>query len=1072
MNKLNNMKKLFILLVTAIIGGGNLFAEDITLDYNYVFTGSGDRKAWWDDGNDKPDPAIKTIETISISVQNYKEFKNGDAVGDYTGTSGIRIPGGGTISINFGSRNVKNIVVHICEVKNSETLTVNMDKSATVTTITNGYSFNVSSISGSLTLTIDDSSPESVANKDKSHWICVNHIEVTYEENRAANTLSITTDGDATNYAGSTFNTFTTALPTVFDVGVTSNNISAATISTSGSSVTALLSSEGKLTVTPTGTTGTTTITITVPGTETYARVTQTMTVSVTELGEGDTYAYQVGVDGAKAKFWITGEGTLTGGTQIKTVPGITMTYGYANEPGWSVYNSTSGGYSGLVAQKSSEITLNSNGIPTDGCFYKFTPDVYGFLTVDGSFYDKHYIILRSEDGISYSESIRNTSGQWQDVGTFAHVLKPGVTYYLWDNGDKGGKTPGANSNYAFKLHGFTFEPAFVFGEDDTEKVETLNAYYNIYNIFPFIGDGETSGLSYAVGSDDSSIINAVSTKTGAVTLNEQAGTATITGSVNKGSLTTTTSYTINSSLYTGTIYKVEDGFQPSVQQRLEVGDIAVTFGGCKWGDNEPQDYQYQRQGTGLASAKADKYNKSKAFYGGQLEGFLYYTVTGGNNPKDEAGYNFKQGTYSDESIRRFNVPCRGTFFKFQTKADGNLSVFILQNGVTLNDDNGTYDPSQPMNYRRLWIIDEMGKPVQLLAWSTNYKIPGEYENQSKVHETAEPDFSAELFEDYWSSKHQGETGDILYVPDNLKTPNQARKAEQNEMAENLVTLRSGLCKYKFHVEAGKTYFIFVNRSGTTGLSGFMFDKDDYTSNNQVALNQEGTYTKPANGNHATVSMNGRTVNGGVWQPICLPFSMDEQQVIDVFGEGTEVAHFDHTDNGKLWLKRHAYQMIVGGVPCYIKIPTTITFSDSKKIENVTFLDSDTPSDVIDRYGDNAYYLKGNYGKATMPANSYFISGGEFYLTTTGTKEINGFRNFIVPVAGGAKVLSSDFMMEDIEDRGGTTYIGNIYTDGETLPTANDKIFNLNGQQMENVKNMTALPKGVYIVNGKKVIIK
>ena len=57
-------------------------------------------------------------------------------------------------------------------------------------------------------------------------------------------------------------------------------------------------------------------------------------------------------------------------------------------------------------------------------------------------------------------------------------------------------------------------------------------------------------------------------------------------------------------------------------------------------------------------------------------------------------------------------------------------------------------------------------------------------------------------------------------------------------------------------------------------------------------------------------------------------------------------------------------------------------------------------------------------------------------------------------------------------DDGSTTEIENISVDGKLNAKPIGAIYNLNGQLIRNANSMDNLPKGIYIMNGKKYIVK
>lgn len=110
------------------------------------------------------------------------------------------------------------------------------------------------------------------------------------------------------------------------------------------------------------------------------------------------------------------------------------------------------------------------------------------------------------------------------------------------------------------------------------------------------------------------------------------------------------------------------------------------------------------------------------------------------------------------------------------------------------------------------------------------------------------------------------------------------------------------------------------------------------------------------------------------------------------------------------------------------------------------------------------------YWNQTAPTNAYVVSRGKmFYLDTTNTwKNLTGTMWKLEDVnnTGGAKELYIDFGDGDI-----TNGISGITVEGENNVNATG-IYNLNGQKVSDGTSTENLSKGIYIVNGKKYVVR
>lgn len=379
------------------------------------------------------------------------------------------------------------------------------------------------------------------------------------------------------------------------------------------------------------------------------------------------------------------------------------------------------------------------------------------------------------------------------------------------------------------------------------------------------------------------------------------------------------------------------------------------------------------------------------------LDGYAKFTPGCGQVPTDQYGYNYTPTTSAVPSVA--NIPCRGTYYKFEPAKDGTLNVYVRQAA------------NSP-----LFLVDETGKPQK----SIDYKAGND------ATFTEGPDAS--------------------YSIDKLAA-----------------------CRYGFEVQAGKTYVLFQNNA-MLGFYGFTFGASSTEATN-VSISQADGYTYEAK-NNATVTLT-KPLKANVWNAICLPFSMTEQQVRNAFGEDARIAEFKKVDesgkNAVASFGMHYYQLITAGKPCLIK-PSKV--SNTYTIQGVT-IDAENALTIVD--SNKKFDFVGTYTPTTMHANSHFLGSNDgklYYITAD--KEISGLKAFLKPAENnsGAK-LSIAFDSTDYDLDNNTTGIEAIkdYTDQDAANSSVNKgIYNINGQFMGT--NPAILPQGIYVKNGKKFIVK
>ena len=332
------------------------------------------------------------------------------------------------------------------------------------------------------------------------------------------------------------------------------------------------------------------------------------------------------------------------------------------------------------------------------------------------------------------------------------------------------------------------------------------------------------------------------------------------------------------------------------------------------------------------------------------LDGYTKFTSGCGQVPTDQYGKAFDPTQTSSATPSVANIPCRGTYYKFEPAKDGTLNIYVRQAADS-----------------PLYLVDETGKPQK----SIDYKAG----NDATFKEGTDASYTI------------------------------------NKLAA---------CRYGFDVKAGKTYVLFQNNE-TLGFYGFTFGASS-TEISNVTISQAEGYTYEAK-NNATVTLT-KPLKANVWNAICLPFSMTEQQVRSAFGEDARIAEFKKVDeSGKKAVASfgmHYYQLITAGKPCLIK-PSLV--NDTYTIKGVT-IDAEQALTIAD--SNKKFDFVGTYAPTIMPANSHFLGSNDgklYYITTA--KNISGLKAFLKPVENnsGAK-LSIAFDSTDNDQDNNTTGIG------------------------------------------------
>lgn len=216
------------------------------------------------------------------------------------------------------------------------------------------------------------------------------------------------------------------------------------------------------------------------------------------------------------------------------------------------------------------------------------------------------------------------------------------------------------------------------------------------------------------------------------------------------------------------------------------------------------------------------------------------------------------------------------------------------------------------------------------------------------------------------------------------------------------------------------------------------------------------------NCSYANVTLK-RTVESSHWNTFCVPFSLTADQVTKYFGEGTLLRTYEGDFNNNI-ANFKVVDNIEAGKPYLLKPGNTVvenpTFEEVSVV--ATNLDADKNPQAV---GDAAMFqMKGIYNHVTLAQNEtnlYLGEGNLFYYPADAEAcEMNGLRAyFIVPENTDINKLRANI-------DGTATSLGAIFNTEEN----NAPVYNLQGQRVGS--SLGSLKSGIYIKNGKKVVVK
>jgi hypothetical protein len=206
-----------------------------------------------------------------------------------------------------------------------------------------------------------------------------------------------------------------------------------------------------------------------------------------------------------------------------------------------------------------------------------------------------------------------------------------------------------------------------------------------------------------------------------------------------------------------------------------------------------------------------------------------------------------------------------------------------------------------------------------------------------------------------------------------------------------------------------------------------------------------------------------RTLEASHWNSFCVPFALDKDQVTQYFGEGTQLRTYEgRCENNIVYFA--TVDNIEAGKPYIMKPGNAV-------VKNPTFEGVSIVATGLDKNGNpqavgdaSTVQMKGIYNHVTLvqdKTNIYIGAGNKFYYPADAEAcQMNGLRAyFIVPEGTDIKKLRANL-------DGATTSLGEIFDTEES----NTPVYNLQGQCVGN--SLSTLKSGIYVQNGKKVVVK
>ena len=239
-----------------------------------------------------------------------------------------------------------------------------------------------------------------------------------------------------------------------------------------------------------------------------------------------------------------------------------------------------------------------------------------------------------------------------------------------------------------------------------------------------------------------------------------------------------------------------------------------------------------------------------------------------------------------------------------------------------------------------------------------------------------------------------------------------------------------------------------------------------------------------------------RYFNVGKWESLILPCTLTGDQVKQTFGGDQEVklSAFDRVEGTCVYFKTvdTDKEGIVAGKPYIIKVGKeadiktkndeyTFPWGNNtmvkvkgpiyqvKGVVPPTFTGEGVTTEEVTSGGYKVQFHGFYYDPGAAPANAYVVNNGDMYHLSTEWKSFVGTSWYvtITDAHGNAKALSFSF-----DGDSSTTAIENVARQEDAAVQTDGFVYNLSGQRVGTRNNMSNLSSGIYVVAGKKFVVK
>ena len=295
-------------------------------------------------------------------------------------------------------------------------------------------------------------------------------------------------------------------------------------------------------------------------------------------------------------------------------------------------------------------------------------------------------------------------------------------------------------------------------------------------------------------------------------------------------------------------------------------------------------------------------------------------------------------------------------------------------------------------------------------------------------------------------------------------------------------TIATATLEASSELTVGTTYYCTITNIVFTETSGLKHYPDDVTfavtiDDGRIHFDETSSnLPRYTTGDKGDVTMK-RTIKKDVWNTIVLPFNLTRANAKKCFGDNVQFAEFngfevDYGDDEEnvtplgILIKFDEYTIpargnLEGGTLVLIKTDQDIT---EIKLDGVTLTEGVKDVSVAGEYKKKGKFT-GSLTKTVVPADGLFISDNKFWYST-GKTNIKAFRGW----------FELDEVLGKVTDFGAKVrfVIDDAPTSIEGIESANvdGDVYTLQGIYVGRDVDKNRLPKGIYIIDGKKTFVK